>query len=70
MEKSFEIIAETVKKDYPHLTKERIESNISIQKKMSSGWITFPFGIVVMALIGLIFSLIIGFIFKKERPIF
>jgi len=70
MEQSYEFLAATMKKDNPSLTTEQIESTISIQKKFSSPWIVFPLGLVVMSFIGLIYSLIIGAIFKKERPIF
>lgn len=53
-------------RDNPQMTNEQIEMGISFMKKFSNPVISIPSTIVMYAFIGLILSLIIGLILKKD----
>jgi hypothetical protein len=52
----------------PEMPEEQIEMALSWTKKFMSPAIAVPFTVVMYTFIGLIYSLIIGAIVKKERP--
>jgi len=52
----------------PEMSEEQLEMALSWTKKFMSPAIAIPITIVMYAFIGLIYSLIIGAIVKKERP--
>jgi Protein of unknown function (DUF4199) len=51
----------------PEMTSEQIEISISMMKKFSHPAILLPISVLMYAFIGLIYSLIIGAIIKKDR---
>ena len=53
-------------RDNPQLTNEQVEMGISFMKKFSNPLISIPTTILMYAFIGLIFSLIIGLVVKKD----
>lgn len=55
-------------KKNPKMTTEQVEMAMSFTKKFMSPFIAIPFTAVMYAFIGLLYSLIIGAIIKKERP--
>ncbi|RZJ27321.1 MAG: DUF4199 domain-containing protein [Flavobacterium sp.] len=50
----------------PDMTQAQIDMGISMMDKFSKPWFTIPISVVVYALVGLIHSLIIGAIVKKD----
>lgn len=52
----------------PDLSEKQLEMTLSWTRKMMSPAFVFPITIVMFAFIGLIYSLIIGAIVKKEKP--
>lgn len=52
----------------PDLTSDQLDRTLSIMKKFSNPAIAIPATIAMFAFIGLIYSLIIGAIVKKESP--
>ena len=53
-------------RDNPQMTSEQMEIGISFMKKFANPVIAIPTTIIIYAFIGLIFSLIIGVILKKD----
>lgn len=54
----------------PDMTSEQLETALSMTKKFMSPAFALPITLVMFAFIGLIYSLIIGAIVKKDRPNF
>ncbi|MEO8517334.1 MAG: DUF4199 domain-containing protein [Flavobacterium sp.] len=54
----------------PNMTSEQIELGISMTKKFSSPLFSIPMTLLIFSFLGLIYSLIIGLIVKKDRPQF
>lgn len=52
----------------PNMTSEQLEMSISVMEKMMSPYVAGPISIVMYSFFGLIISLIIGAIIKKENP--
>lgn len=52
----------------PNLTGEQVDMGLSIAKKMMSPIFAFPLILVMFSFFGLIYSLIIGLIVKKDNP--
>ncbi len=52
----------------PDMTQEQLDMGISMMQKFSKPYFTIPFTIVIYAFVGLIWSLIMGAIVKKDRP--
>lgn len=52
----------------PNMPKEQLEMAVSMTEKMMSPVFAIPITIIMYAFIGLIYSLIIGLVVKKERP--
>lgn len=52
----------------PSMTSEQLEMSISVMEKMMAPYVAGPISIVMYSFIGLIISLIIGAIIKKENP--
>jgi hypothetical protein len=52
----------------PNLTSEQIETGIVMMKKFMNPLIAFPVTVAMYSFFGLIYSLIIGAIVKKENP--
>jgi len=52
----------------PQMTAKELETTLEMIKKFSSPFIVFPVTLVMYALIGLVYSLIIGAIVKNEKP--
>lgn len=66
-----EVIAQTkqtILHDNPEMPKEQLDMALSMTEKMMSPVFAIPITIIMYAFIGLIYSLIIGAIVKKERP--
>ncbi len=57
-------------KQNPNLTSEQLETAISITKKFSSPLFYVPLTLLMFSFLGVIYSLIIGLILKKDRPQF
>jgi Protein of unknown function (DUF4199) len=54
----------------PTMTSDQLEASLGIMKKFSSPLFTIPIMVLTLTFMGLIYSLIIGAILKKERSIF
>jgi len=52
----------------PDMPQNQMDTMISMSEKMMKPYILIPFSIVMYAFIGLIWSLIVGAIVKKDRP--
>jgi len=52
----------------PNMTSEQLEMSMAMAKKFSEPYIVVPAILVMYAFIGLLYSLIIGAIVKKEQP--
>jgi hypothetical protein len=52
----------------PNMKSEQIEMGLSVVKKIMNPYVAFPITLAMFSLIGLIYSLIIGAIVKKEKP--
>jgi len=52
----------------PNLTSEQVDMGLSIAKKITSPVFAFPIILVTFSFFGLIYSLIIGLIVKKDNP--
>ena len=52
----------------PNLTSEQIESGINMTRKFSAPLFSVPITLLMFSFLGLIYSLIIGLIVKKEHP--
>ncbi|HEX8016997.1 MAG TPA: DUF4199 domain-containing protein, partial [Flavobacterium sp.] len=52
----------------PQMTAKELEMGLGMVKKFMNPFIVFPVTIVMYALIGLIYSLIIGAIVKNDKP--
>jgi len=59
--------SQTIKKS-PELTKEQLEMALSLQRKFLSPWISGAVTVAMYSFFGLIYSLIIGAIVKKDQP--
>jgi hypothetical protein len=57
-------------KQNPNLTNEQVEMGISMAKKLSSPFFSVPLMLIIFSFLGLIYSLVIGLILKKDRPQF
>ena len=55
-------------KQNPSVTEAELEMGLSMMKKFMNPYIVFPFTLAMYSFMGLIYSLIIGAIIKKERP--
>ncbi|MGH2665808.1 DUF4199 domain-containing protein [Flavobacterium sp.] len=68
-----EILNQTKKvmlKQNPSMTSDQIETALSITKKFSSPVFSVPITLLMFSFLGLIYSLIIGLIVRKDRPQF
>lgn len=68
-----EILAQTKKimvKQNPSMTSDQLETAISMTKKFSSPIFSIPMTLLMFSFLGLIYSLIIGLIVRKERSQF
>jgi hypothetical protein len=52
----------------PNMTSEQVDMGLSIAKKMMSPIFAFPIVLITFSFFGLIYSLIIGLIVKKDNP--
>ncbi len=52
----------------PNMTSEQVDMALSVAKKFMSPYILFPITVAMFSFLGLIYSLIIGLIVKKENP--
>lgn len=52
----------------PEMTEEQLDMALSMMKKMQAWYIIIPFYTAITAFVGLIHSLIVGAIVKKDRP--
>jgi hypothetical protein len=55
--------------DNPEMTEEQMKMSLSATEKVLQPEISFPLTIVMYAFLGLIYSLIVGAIVKRERPV-
>lgn len=68
-----EILSQTKQimlKQNPNLTSDQVEMGVAMAKKFSSPLFSVPLTLVMFSFLGLIYSLIIGLIVKKDRPQF
>ncbi len=63
-----DITKEQMIKQNPNITSKELEMGLGMVKKFMNPFIVFPVTLVMYALIGLIYSLIIGGIVKNEKP--
>lgn len=57
-------------KQNPNMTSQQLEAAISMTKKFTSPAFSIPLSIVMFSFMGLIYSLIVGAIVKKDKPVF
>jgi hypothetical protein len=70
LEEMFVMLEKNMREQTPNLTDEQLEQALEMSKKFMSPWITIPVSMAVFSLIGLIYGLILGTIFKKEQSHF
>ena len=66
-----EILSQTrhiMLKSNPNLTSEQLEMAISMSRKFASPIFSVPITLLMFSFLGLIYSLIIGLIIKRDRP--
>jgi hypothetical protein len=63
-------IQEITVKQNPTLTSEQLKMSMKFVKTFMNPYIVVPFTIVMYCVIGLIHSLIVGVIVKKDKPVF
>ena len=63
-------IQEVTIKQNPTLTSEQLQMSMKFVKTFMNPYIVVPFTIVMYCVIGLIHSLIVGAIVKKDKPVF
>ena len=63
-------IQEVTVKQNPTMTAEQLKMSMKFVKIFLNPYIAAPFTIVMYAVIGLVHSLVVGVILKKEKPIF
>jgi len=66
----FEKIQEVTVKQNPSMTAEQLKMSMKFVKIFMNPYVAVPFTIVMYAVIGLIHSLIVGVILKKDKPVF
>ena len=64
-----QIEAITVKQN-PNITAEQLKMSMKFVKTFMEPYVAIPFSIVMYSVIGLIHSLIVGAIVKKDKPAF
>ncbi|MEW5675111.1 DUF4199 domain-containing protein [Flavobacterium enshiense] len=69
-EELFEKIQQVTIKQNPAMTAEQLKMSMKFVKIFMNPYIAAPFTVVMYAVIGLIHSLIVGVILKKDKPIF
>lgn len=69
-EELFEKIQEVTVKQNPSMTAEQLQMSMKFVKIFMNPYVAVPFTIVIYAVIGLIHSLIVGVILKKDKPVF
>jgi Protein of unknown function (DUF4199) len=65
-EEMYRKISKMMVEKNPQMTSEQLDMAISMMKKFSNPAIAIPFSIAIYAFIGLIYSLIVGAIVKKD----
>lgn len=55
-------------KQNPNLTSEQLEMGVSMTKKFSNPLFSVPITIVMFSFLGLLYSLVVGLIVKKDNP--
>lgn len=68
-----EILSQTRRimlKQNPNLTSDQLETAIAMAKKFSSPIFSVPITLLMLSFLGLIYSVIIGLIVRKDRPQF
>lgn len=69
-EELFNRIQEITVKQNPTLTSEQLKMSMKFVKTFMNPYIVVPFTIVMYCVIGLIHSLVVGVIIKKDKPVF
>lgn len=69
-EEVFEKIKEVTVKDNPQITSEQLKISLKFVKMFMNPFVLLPFSIIMYSLVGLIHSLFVGAIVKKNKPIF
>ena len=69
-EEVFEKIKEVTVKDNPQITSEQLRISLKFVKMFMNPFVLLPFSIIMYSLVGIIHSLIVGAIVKKNKPIF
>ncbi len=54
----------------PNMTSAQVEMGVSMARKFSAWYISFPMTLVMFSFLGLIYSLIVGLIVKNDNPQF
>lgn len=68
-----EILSQTRRimlKQNPNMTSDQLETSLSMVKKFSSPLFSVPMTLLMFSFLGLIYSVIIGLIVRKDRPQF
>ena len=63
-------IQEITVKQNPTMTSEQLKMSMKFVKMFMNPYVVVPFTIVMYCVIGLIHSLIVGVIVKKDKPVF
>lgn len=65
----FELYETKLQNESPNMSDEQLEMSLAMTKKMSGTWITIGFVIMTSLFGGLIYSLVSGFILKRDRAV-
>lgn len=69
-EELFHKIEEITVKQTPNITAEQLKMSMKFVKIFMNPYIVVPFTIIMYCVIGLVHSLIVGVIVKKDKPVF
>ncbi len=63
-----DITEQNIKEKYPSLTQEQVDANLSISETMMSPGVMAAIGIIISLFLGFIISLVAGLIMKTNKP--
>lgn len=68
LDQTMDKTAAVMRASNPNMTDDQIDMAMSVTRKFSSPWISFPVTMAIYCFLGLLYSLIVGAIVKNPRP--